>query len=160
MFWSINRYVVFFLFPKNKKQPLTWNCIVISLLLIFPIQSLFRWTFYQSLFLYCFIIGNSTTVTRRTTQAITTTHRTTPAALGTTIVVTSDPCQDLERCVEYGGDVCTAYAAWSKINCRRHCKFCQRNFFVHFHHIVKAAQLSRFKRRYYFFNRPPRVVEK
>jgi hypothetical protein len=45
----------------------------------------------------------------------------------TTVHVSSDPCQDnIDDCSAYGSDVCTAYAPWAKINCRRHCKFCQR----------------------------------
>lgn len=38
----------------------------------------------------------------------------------------SDPCRDVEKCNEYGDDICTNYETWARQNCARHCKFCER----------------------------------
>lgn len=45
-------------------------------------------------------------------------------------IASSDPCRDVEKCNEYGDNICTEYEPWARKNCARHCKFCERK--LHF----------------------------
>jgi hypothetical protein len=42
----------------------------------------------------------------------------------TTEVVPTETCKDIQVCDVLGESVCTEYAQWTEVNCRRFCGFC------------------------------------
>ncbi|XP_071156036.1 A disintegrin and metalloproteinase with thrombospondin motifs 16-like isoform X1 [Mytilus edulis] len=50
----------------------------------------------------------------------------TNSVAGAATTVSRSTCTDaITDCADYGADVCTAYGAWAKENCQKHCDFCK-----------------------------------